>query len=137
VPHEPDLLKHFDYCYERSIGCVGVLKDWLTRALAVALADSSATITRKIIERTAWSVDQAARMAKDALEGEADLTECDESRGRLRKLLGLDSLVTLSSGSSIPSPDGVSAASRRGGRVGQRLPVRDAVGAREGALHAG
>src|SRR5271165_3888168 len=36
---ESDLLKHSDYCYERSIGCVGVLKDWLMRALALALAD--------------------------------------------------------------------------------------------------
>ena len=30
----PDLLTSSQYLYERSIGCVGVLKEWLTRALA-------------------------------------------------------------------------------------------------------
>lgn len=80
LPGESDLLKHFDYCYERSIGCVGVLKDWLTRGLAVALAGKNPAITRKILEQTAWSVDQSERMAKEALEGEADLTETEESR---------------------------------------------------------
>ena len=32
LEEEPDLLQHWKYCYERTIGCVGVLKDWLTRA---------------------------------------------------------------------------------------------------------
>ena len=36
-----DLVKDFDFCYERSIGCVGVLKDWLTRALAMALSQEA------------------------------------------------------------------------------------------------
>ena len=136
VPSEPDLLKDIDYCYERSIGCVGVLKDWLTRALSVALTNGSATITRKILEQTAWSVDQSERMAKEALEGEADLSEREESRGRLRNLLGLDSFATSTSGPSVPSADVISATSNRGKRVGQRLPVRDVVGASQGELHA-
>ncbi len=29
----PDLVSRWDYFYERSLGCVGVLKDWLTRSL--------------------------------------------------------------------------------------------------------
>ena len=37
LEEEPDLLHTWKYCYERTIGCVGVLKDWLTRALAEAL----------------------------------------------------------------------------------------------------
>ena len=72
---ESDLLRHLDYCYERSIGCVGVLKDWLTRALAVALTEGSPAITRKILEQSAWSASQSECMAKEALEGEADLAE--------------------------------------------------------------
>src|SRR5262249_1007216 len=32
VMEEPDLLRHWEYCYVRSIGCVGILKDWLVRA---------------------------------------------------------------------------------------------------------
>ena len=42
---ESDLLKHIEYCYERSIGCVGVLKEWLMRALAFALGRDSRTVT--------------------------------------------------------------------------------------------
>ena len=38
VEEEPDLLQHWKYCYERTIGCVGVLKDWLTRALLKPLS---------------------------------------------------------------------------------------------------
>jgi len=131
---ESDLLKHFDYCYERSIGCVGVLKDWLTRALAVALVSNSAVITRKILEQTAWSVDQSERMAKEALEGESELVENEESRGRLRKLLCLDAIASLNRDCIIPTDDGPSVAGPRKRRVGQRRPVRDVVGANHEAL---
>jgi hypothetical protein len=36
------LLQHWPYFYERSIGCIGVLKDWLIRAVAASLADEAA-----------------------------------------------------------------------------------------------
>lgn len=39
------LMQHWFYFYERSIGCVGVLKDWLVRAVAAALHDESDTLT--------------------------------------------------------------------------------------------
>jgi hypothetical protein len=29
----PNFVAHWEYCYERSLGCVGVLKNGLTRAL--------------------------------------------------------------------------------------------------------
>jgi Cdc6-like AAA superfamily ATPase len=136
LPGESDLLRHFDYCYERSIGCVGVLKNWLTRALAVALAAESPVVTRKILEQTAWSVYQCERMAKEALEGEADLMENEKSRARLRKLLSLDSAVFLSPDLAISPHDVPRVASGKSGRVGQRRPLRDAVGVCQGAAHA-
>jgi hypothetical protein len=39
------LMQHWFYFYERSIGCVGVLKDWLIRAVAAALQDGCDTLT--------------------------------------------------------------------------------------------
>lgn len=135
LPGEPDLLRHLDYCYERSIGCVGVLKDWLTRALAVALTEGNPTVTRKILEQSAWSASQSERMAKEALEGEADLVEREEPRIRLRKLLALDSVGLLSAGHTSQSDHLPSVASHRKGRVGQRRPFRDVIGATHGALH--
>jgi len=46
---ESDLLPHLEYCYERSIGCVGLVKDWLTRALALALNQGASTVNLKIL----------------------------------------------------------------------------------------
>ena len=53
----PDLLECWDLCYERSIGCVGILKDWLSRTLSAVLErdDMALTLTRKDLERHAWS----------------------------------------------------------------------------------
>jgi hypothetical protein len=56
LPRESDLLPHLDYCYERSIGCVGLVKDWLTRALALAMNQGANAVNLKVLERTAWSV---------------------------------------------------------------------------------
>jgi Cdc6-like AAA superfamily ATPase len=133
---DTDLLKHFDFCYERSVGCVGVLKDWLTRALAVALAENSHVLTRKLLEQTAWSVCQCQRMANEALEGEADLAENDEDRGHLRKLLGLDSVPFRDPTVTAPPQPIFPIAGARSRRAGQRRPVRDAVGISHRASHA-
>ena len=133
---ETDLIKDFDFCYERSIGCVGVLKEWLTRALAMALSQDSPQLTRKILEQTAWSVSQCQRMANEAIEGEADLAENDEDRGSLRKLLGLDAVPFRSSAIPVPPQVTLPINKARRPRVGQRQPVRDAVGVSHGASYA-
>lgn len=130
---ETDLVKDFDFCYERSIGCVGVLKEWLTRALAVALTEDSPVLTRKLLEQTAWSVGQCQRMANEALEGEADLAENDEDRASLRKLLGLDLVPFRNPAIPTPPHTTLPIPGARNHRVGQRQPVRDAVGVSHGA----
>jgi hypothetical protein len=117
----PDLVKDWDFFYERSIGCVGVLKDWLTRSLAVALRDGGKTLDRRTIERRAPSVAQAARMLAEAVEGERKLCETEDARAQLRQHLGLEA----------GRPDVAPTASvnaRTGRRVGQRNPARDPVG---------
>jgi len=37
----PELMQRWLYFYEHSIGCVGVLKDWLIRTVAAALHENS------------------------------------------------------------------------------------------------
>ncbi len=66
----PDLVSRWDYFYERSIGCVGVLKDWLTRSLALALESDGQTLTLKQLEHRALSVSQCATMLREAVDGE-------------------------------------------------------------------
>ena len=47
VPKLPDLVKHYEYFWQKSVGCIGVLKNWLTRSLAAALEDNQSALTLK------------------------------------------------------------------------------------------
>ncbi len=38
LAEKPDLVGRWEFCFERSLGCVGILKQWLLRALQTALA---------------------------------------------------------------------------------------------------
>lgn len=119
LPEEPDLLKEWEYCYERSIGCVGTLKDWLTRCLVAAIREGAPTLTRAHLETHAYAATQALAMVTEASRGEAELDgEENGARERLRALLG-ESTPTRAR-----PPTG-----RKGPRVvGRRSPGRDPVG---------
>src|SRR6266699_3729809 len=123
LEEEPDLLQCWKYCYERTIGCVGVLKDWLTRALAQALEQGEKTISRALLEHHALSVDRCGQMVTEAVAGETVLTEDEQAAYRLRVRLGLETRPAESheqGRQTNPSP-------RRGSQVGQRKPTRDSV----------
>ncbi len=83
----PALMQHWFYFYERSIGCIGVLKDWLIRAVAAAIRDGSDTLTQGRIEEHALSLSQCERMALDAIEGEQKLGYSESRRDHLWRLL--------------------------------------------------
>ena len=134
VARTPDLVKKWDYFYERSIGCVGVLKDWLTGALALALENGGETLTTRDLQGRALSVTQCARMLAEAVDGERKLTETSEAQQELRRNLGLDVEATApplsreSSGIKAALPQASNTAQRR--RAGQRNPRRDEIGAK-------
>nr|MDJ0636874.1 hypothetical protein [Xenococcaceae cyanobacterium MO_188.B29] len=125
---EPDFVSKWDYFYERSLGCVGILKDWLTRTLRDSLEEGAETITQKHLKRRAWSVSQCKRMLQEIAEGEKQLEETEQDVSDLRKSLGLDSnlIEENSKNSSKPKKKG----SRR---VGQRKPKRDSIGVSQNA----
>ncbi|MDJ0717661.1 MAG: hypothetical protein QNJ54_26140 [Prochloraceae cyanobacterium] len=87
------LMQHWVYFYERSIGCVGVLKDWLIRALAAALYDKSKVLTLEYLQDHALTLAQCERMAIDATEGEQQVSYAESRREPLWRLLqgGMDS----------------------------------------------
>ena len=123
VEEEPDLLHSWKYCYERTIGCVGVLKDWLTRALAEAIEQGEKTISQALLEHHALSVDRCGQMVTEAVAGETALTEDDNAAYRLRVRLGLEAGPAEQQEQDqrhVPS-------SHRGSRFGQRRPARDPV----------
>ncbi|MEO1431266.1 MAG: hypothetical protein AAFV71_19830 [Cyanobacteria bacterium J06633_8] len=47
IVKEPDLISHWDYCYERSLGCVGILKNWLKNAYRDAITEGANTVEMK------------------------------------------------------------------------------------------
>ena len=123
LAEEPDLVALGEYLYERCVGCVGVLKSWLTQALALALAENSPTMTRSLLERSALSIQRLVRMAREIADGEAMLHAQGDHTGNLRNLLGMD-------GPSPTSPLSPPAAhqGRRKQPAGKRAPGRDPVG---------
>jgi hypothetical protein len=124
------LLQHWPYFYARSLGCVGVLKEWLVRATALALRDGSDALTLPHLERRALSEAKCARMAADIQEGEQALHYAEDHRQRLLALLGMSDTPSLPSGPALSSPPagldraGASAAA-------PPLPVRPRVGQRQ------
>jgi AAA domain len=131
VHETPDLVGDWDYFYERSIGCVGIVKDWLVRALFKALKDDGSCLTRKQIEKSALSVSQVEKMLSEAIEGESLLQDSPESRSRLRTLMGLPTTLT----KSISGENGDSKkialtepTSRKQRKPGERKPKRDPIG---------
>jgi hypothetical protein len=122
---ESDLLPHIEYCYERSIGCVGLVKDWLTRALALALNQGASAIGLDMLERTSWSLHQCERMAREAVDGESEVAEKTQKQDRLKQLLQMPAEASFA---ATPLPSMNPPPQPRRPRVGQRKPVRDLVG---------
>ncbi|MFM2312472.1 MAG: hypothetical protein RLZZ04_1748, partial [Cyanobacteriota bacterium] len=118
----------WDYFYERSLGCVGILKDWLTRTLRDALEEEARTITDKHLKRRAWSVSQCKRMLQEIEEGESQLEETEQDVSDLRKALGLDPDLITKTSKNLSKPK------KKGSqRVGQRKPKRDSIGVSQDA----
>ena len=127
----PNLVTEWEYLYERSVGCIGILKDWLMRALVSASRRDSDSLTRKDLEAHSPSVAQCDKILSEALEGEARLVESKEERSRLRARLGLspnENSRRTSNIASVAAPAVTQEPRRNQRKPGQRRPVRDAVG---------
>lgn len=116
---QPDLLPRWEWLYERSVGCIGILKEWLDRALIAALGEGCKTLTDCHLERTALSAARCQKIAMEAQEGERQLLLADQARPCLRELLGLR-------GNSAETAAHRTPHLRK--RVGQRNAKRDPIG---------
>jgi AAA domain len=133
----PDLVSRWEDLYERSVGCVGVLKDWLTRSLARGLERSGGKLTLADLDSQALSRTKLLQMAREIKEGEERLIETDRTAAELRHVLGMATREVGISPELAQAPQGASAiaaqkrSSRR--RVGERRPTRDVVGTDQAA----
>jgi hypothetical protein len=118
-----DLVAMWDLLYERSLGCVGILKDWITRSLHAAYR-SARPLNRHTIEHAALSISQCEKILAEAREGETRLKESRESGSHLRLLLGLpESSPTVQGIGTTAAPKPSTARN-----PGVRHPHRDPIG---------
>ena len=126
----PELVKEWEYMYERSIGCVGVLKDWLMRALTGLSRQNSGVLTFRDLQAHALTVSQCDKMLAEAAEGEVRLCESAEERRRLRTRLGLSAQERRREVSAVgraASEIELANPRKRHRKPGQRRPMRDAI----------
>ncbi|MGB5711310.1 MAG: transposase [Waterburya sp.] len=122
----PELEIHWEFFYERSIGCVGILKDWLTQAYCKALHEEASTLSEHHWQPYAPSIAQCLQIAAEAIEGEKAFEFESPEVSLLRQKLGLSkvSSSTISSGTSSV----VASSKKTKGRPGVRQPNRDVIG---------
>ena len=127
----PDLIHQWKYCYARTVGCVGILKDWLTKALAEALENGEKTLSPTVLERHAVSTSRCEQMITDIEEGEHLLTHDPSADERLLIRLGLAGRQSNSSKKELQEDDATEqekvSPQTQGKRVGQRKLGRDPV----------
>jgi hypothetical protein len=92
VPLEVDvdgLLSHWRWFGEWSLGCIGVLSDWLVETVDDLCKRAETTLTIEALERHALQPDQRARMEIEARTGERKV-ELGKTKGEeeLKRLLG-------------------------------------------------
>jgi hypothetical protein len=131
----PDLASDWEFLYERSVGCVGVVKQWLVRALSAVLRKGEATLSRCTLESQALSVSQIDKILSEANEGEMRMADGMEAASRLRERLGLGSDAGNRRAADRSTQAEPAPAPRTRNRPGQRRPVRDIIGS-EGGLDA-
>ncbi len=127
VEKEPHLVEHWEFLYARSIGCVGLVKLHLNRALHMALTEGATTITLAHVRKTAMPEARVELALRNALESEAELAESDGADERLLTLLGLrgprPTEQQKQQAAAAPSP-----AKEQRSRPGKRAPGRDSMG---------
>jgi hypothetical protein len=85
----PSLLSHWRWFGEWSLGCIGVLSDWLVETVDALCKQGATTLTIEALKRHALQPDQRVRMEMEARTGErkVELAKA-QSEQELQRLLG-------------------------------------------------
>lgn len=133
VQKEPNLLRDWETIYLRSLGCVGILKDWLVRALNESYENGDKTVTQKTLDACALSVVQCEQIAAEMISGEEKLKgRPGRDTRRLSQMLGLAQAVKEDQSSLEPpamnrAEESLKQRPQSKRRVGQRNPKRNDV----------
>ncbi len=130
VIQTPDFLPHLEYCFERSLGCVGLLKDWFSRSLADAVDKGAKTVTLRDLQKHEFPPSVLLTISKEFVEGEEKLSEQESSFALLKERLGIASRLRRDAKATSKKKRATRA--KRG--FGQRKPKRDKVGEGRAAI---
>ncbi len=132
------LVADWEQYFIRSVGCVGILKDWLRKVYEKAIEADLPTFDLEFAKLAAHSNKELITIARDAQAGEAKLLDAsdDELISVLRpkampnKPSAADGLASEESGGdhAVEAIEAAPAKRPVRGRVGQRSPQRDPVG---------
>jgi hypothetical protein len=135
------LMQRWWYFFEGSIGCIGILKQWLVRALYRALREASTELTRSHLEKSVLPDAKWERMRADARSGEAEFQYAGGQNSYLSDLASLPAFVPGQPASlqePQPQPENQEAngtgkrdGHKRKSRLGEPSPRRDQIGTDE------
>lgn len=135
-PAYPDVAKHVKFFYLGCLGCVGIFKDWVARAYALALLEGSAVIKIEHFAATRLSAKSLATINAEIIKAEEnygdDVQELDAAlvksilyskplpaRKCAKEIGGRRTAAKTAHGSARP---------KSAAKPGERNPSRDAVG---------
>ena len=121
LPCQPSLVEQAEMIYLGTLGCVGLVKDWLSRAVWRALREGAHKVTAAHLKATAYHTSSLKKIAEEIRAGESRLLEDVDCEKSLRLLLGMRKEEQAQEGGAAP-------AQRSTWHVGERAPVRDKVG---------
>jgi hypothetical protein len=129
-PKEPKLVEHWEYLYERSVGCVGNLRDWMVDAYHNALYSHDATslTIEHLRECAPLAPERAKKMHESISKDEARfLKDIGEEEAVDKATLKAKGKISKESDAPSDKSTKVSTTKRKP-RVGHRKPARDKTG---------
>jgi energy-coupling factor transporter ATP-binding protein EcfA2 len=119
----PDLLPHLEYCFERSLGCIGLLKDWFSRALADVLEKNGKTLTYRDLQKHEYPASVLLIISSEFLQGERLLLEEESTFALIKERLRIS--TTHKNGKQAGAK---TQAKKQKHTFAKRKPKRDKVG---------
>jgi energy-coupling factor transporter ATP-binding protein EcfA2 len=122
----PDLVAKWDYFYERTLGCIGTLNDWLERSFSLALRDGGKQMVPKHWEKRSPMFSQCKKKYLEIARAEKELREAEDCWSKFRGQIGLFSTKS-ESDKDLKKENKSAKRGRPAGKVGIRNPKRDSI----------
>jgi hypothetical protein len=126
LPHPPDLVKQWEFIYDHSLGCIGLVKAWLLSALGETWEKDEPTLSDEMLRRHCLPPEKLHVIFREMREGERRLAE---SRARAEE--ELQQWLSLDKAPASPLKRSPSAP-KRSQKPFERKLGRDAIGGADG-----